>query len=65
MPFPNALDIITPKKQMHGWSNHTIKMKSIKETIEIEIALIDKKSCYITRALAVRFQQRRFSLSYR
>ena len=38
---------------MHGWPNHTIKMKSIKETIEIEIALIDKKSSYITSALVV------------
>ena len=48
---------------MHGWSNHTIKMKSIKETIEIEIALIDKKSSYIARTLAARLQQRGFSLS--
>jgi len=37
---------------MHGWPNHTIEMKSRKETIEIEIELIDKKSNYITRALA-------------
>jgi len=33
-------------------------MKSRDETIEIEIALIDKKSSYITRALAARLQQR-------
>ena len=47
-----------PYKQMHAWPNHTIKIKSRKETIEIEIALIDKKSNYITRALADRLQQR-------
>ena len=28
---------------MHGWPNHIIEIKSRKETIEIEIALIDKK----------------------
>ena len=39
---------------MHGWPNHTIEMKSRKETIEIEIALIDKKNNYITRVLAAR-----------
>ena len=39
---------------MQGWPNHTIKMKSRKETIEIENALIDKKSSYITRALATK-----------
>jgi len=39
---------------VHGWSNHTIKIKSRKEIIELEIALIDKKSNYITRALATR-----------
>ena len=42
---------------MHGWPNHTIKMKNRKETIEIEIALIDKKSSYITRSLATRLLQ--------
>ena len=47
---------------MHGWPNHTIEMKSRKETIEIEIALIDKKS-YIIRALATRLQQMGFSFS--
>jgi len=39
---------------MHGWLNHTIKMKNRKETIENEIALIDKKNSYITKALATR-----------
>ena len=39
---------------MHGWPNHTIKMKSRKETIEIEITLIDKKNSYITRVSAAR-----------
>ena len=48
---------------MHGSPNHTITMKSRKGAIEIEIALIDKKSSYITRALATRLQQRGFSLS--
>jgi len=47
---------------MHGWSNHTTEMKSKKETIEFEIALIDKKN-YITRAFTTRLQQRGFSLS--
>jgi len=41
---------------MQGWPNHTIKMKSRKETIEIEITLIDKKRSYITRALTARHQ---------
>jgi len=34
-------------------------MKSKKETIEIEIALIDKMSSYITRALAARLPTER------
>jgi len=39
-------------------------MKSRKRIIEIEIALIDKKNSYITRALVARLQQREgFSLS--
>ena len=39
---------------MHGWPNHIIEMKSGKEILEIEIALIDKKNNYITRALVAR-----------
>jgi len=37
-------------------------MKGRKETIEIEIALIDKSS-YLTRALTSRLQERGFNLS--
>jgi len=48
---------------MHGWPNQTLTTKIRKETIEIEIALINKKSSYITRALATRLQQRGFNLS--
>jgi len=48
---------------MHGWPNHIITMKNRKGTIEIEIALIDKKSNYITRALTARLQLRGFNLS--
>jgi len=44
---------------MHGWPNHTIEMKSRKKTIEIEIALINKKINYITRALAARLPTER------
>jgi len=39
---------------MHGWPNHIIEMKSGKEILEIEIALIDNKNNYITRALVAR-----------
>jgi len=38
-------------------------MKNIKETIEIEITLIDKKISYIARTLAARLPTKEFSLS--
>ena len=39
---------------MHGWLDHTIKMKSRKETIETKITLIDNENSCITRALIAR-----------
>jgi len=36
---------------MHGWSNHTVGMKSKKETIEIEIALTNKKNNSVQRLI--------------